>query len=92
MNDWLLRLEDHDRNPIAGATIVAVPFMYVHNHGTNPASFTTVAAEEDGDYNLNDVNFIMPGSWEVTFTVTVETGADGGVFSEDAVMELVVFG
>ena len=90
MNDWVLRLEDHDRNLISNATIVAVPFMSVHNHVTNPASFTATAAEEEGEYELNDVNFIMPGPWEVTFTVTVDNGTDGGTMSEDAMMELTV--
>lgn len=90
MNDWVLRLEDHERNLISDADIVAVPFMAVHNHGTNPASFTAVSTDEEGEYELNDVNFNMPGSWEVTFTVTVNGGADGGAFSEDAMMELTV--
>ena len=88
MNDWLA-FEDHERNSISDAVIVAVRYGRAQPRH-QPSQLHCRGTDEEGEYELNDVNFNMPGSWEVTFTVTVNGGADGGAFSEDAMMELTV--
>ena len=49
------------------------PYMTQHGHGTSPESFE---AESDmsGVYHFRDVNFLMPGLWDLNFTFTMMDG------------------
>jgi hypothetical protein len=72
-NFWTLALTDADEEPIDGATIVAVPYMVDHGHGTAPQLAVGMG---DGQYELGPVTLTMPGFWEVTLEVTLEDGAE----------------
>jgi len=89
-NDWTLSLTDKADNAITGATIVAVPFMIVHGHGSSPLSYTASESEQEGEYLFTAINFIMVGTWEITFKVTVENETDAGAASNEIVLTLKV--
>lgn len=70
-NFWTLALADADDEPVDDATIVAVPYMVDHGHGTAPQLATSLG---DGQYELGPLTLTMPGFWEVTLEVTLPEG------------------
>lgn len=71
-NFWTVALADADMNPVDAATIVAVPYMVDHGHGTAPQLATAMG---EGRYELGPITLTMPGFWEVTLEVTLADGA-----------------
>jgi hypothetical protein len=65
---WTIELRDAAGTPVDGATIVAHPWMEVHQHGETPPAVTPRGG---GRYELSPVYFRMPGPWEVRFNVTL---------------------
>ncbi len=62
-NTWVIELADADGNPVEGLALKARPFMPQHRHGTSP---TTVSATNvPGEYEIDRINFIMGGVWEI---------------------------
>ena len=76
MNDWTVTLTDNNGTLISDATLTVVPFMTVHGHGTTPSSFTAVAGEQAGTFIFTELNFIMAGTWDLTFSVTTADASD----------------
>ena len=89
-NDWTIKITDSSNTPVSGATLTVVPFMTVHGHGTSPSSFTASAGSEDGTYSFTELNFIMAGAWDMTFTVSLSEGVDAGTTTDEIAMSLVV--
>jgi hypothetical protein len=75
-NFWTLALADADMSPVDDATIVAVPYMVDHGHGTAPQLATPMG---EGRYELGPITLTMPGFWEVTLEVTLADGAKTSV-------------
>ncbi|HVJ15290.1 MAG TPA: FixH family protein [Polyangiaceae bacterium] len=71
-NFWTVALTDSAEVPIDDATIVAVPYMVDHGHGTAPQLATSLG---EGQYELGPVTLTMPGFWEITLEVTLADGA-----------------
>jgi hypothetical protein len=67
-------------DPPSTVLVGATAFMPVHGHAT-PAPPTI--AEQDGGYRISDFIFSMPGLWNVTFDVTLDTKSDKVEFSLD---------
>jgi hypothetical protein len=79
-NSWTLKLTDAHGNPITGATLAVVPFMPDHGHG--PPAQPLWMEMGGGSYIINQIDFFMPGIWQVTFTITPTLGpADSLVFT-----------
>ena len=89
-NDWTVRLTDSEQNPVEDATLTVVPFMTVHGHGTSPSSFRASASATAGEYRFTELNFIMAGEWDLTFSVSMESSDAGITTTDDIEMTLVV--
>jgi hypothetical protein len=72
-NTWVLDLTDANGAPLTGLTIVAVPMMPDHNHGT-PINAVVTELEQPGRYEITPVNLFMTGYWETTLDVTLAGG------------------
>lgn len=61
-----LRVSDSSGNPVSGLDVGVEPWMVDMGHGapTDPV----VAEEGGGRYSASDVNFFMPGRWELRMT------------------------
>jgi hypothetical protein len=64
--------------------------MTVHGHGTSPSSFTASQGDHAGEYFFSELNFIMAGTWEMTFTASVNEETDAGATTDTIVMNVVV--
>lgn len=69
-NGWRLALLNADGAALSGASVKIAPFMPAHGHGTSPAEFEGVEGEP-GIFDLGPFDLFMPGTWEVTTTVTL---------------------
>jgi hypothetical protein len=72
-NTWVLDFTDANGAPLAGLTIVAVPMMPDHGHGT-PVNAVVTELEVPGQYQVTPVNLFMTGFWETTFDITLAGG------------------
>jgi hypothetical protein len=72
-NVWTVRLTDAAQTPVSGATITAKPWMPDHNHGASVPP-TIAAGTASGDYDVQRIDFVMPGLWQVIFTIVVSDG------------------
>jgi hypothetical protein len=80
-NAWKVQLLQMTDAPLPGATINKVtPFMPAHNHGTGviPTIGTTDA---DAYVEVQNIDFMMPGVWTVTFDITHGNQADTTTFA-----------
>jgi len=74
-NTWDLQVRDGAGQALAGLTLVAVPRMPDHNHGT---SITPVTTDEGGGrYVISPLYLYMSGYWQITFTISAPL-SDGG--------------
>ena len=67
-----------------------VPFMTVHGHGTSPSSFIAGAGTTTGEYTFTDLNFIMAGEWDLTFSVSQDNNDAGTTTTDEIELTLVV--
>jgi hypothetical protein len=69
-----LTITDAAGAPKDGLALDVVPWMPSHGHGasTKPA----VLAKGGGNYVVTDVNFFMPGEWELRTTIGGASHAD----------------
>lgn len=68
LNTMELAIRDASGAPSAGLTISVVPWMTSMGHG---ASVTPTATETaPGSYVVTDVDFAMPGTWEMRTTLS----------------------
>jgi hypothetical protein len=69
LNDWRVRVEDPSGVAVSGCTLGVGLFMPVHGHSSTTEPVIT-PAEAAGEYRIDDMNFFMPGLWEITFDLT----------------------
>lgn len=63
-----LELMNAENEPISGATIEVEAFMPMHGHGTPEAP--TFSEDGDGLYTISNINYTMPGIWELRIDIT----------------------
>jgi hypothetical protein len=80
-NQWSAQLLDGAGNPASDVAITRVkPFMPDHGHGSSsPPDVGAMAS--DGTVQIEAIDFMMPGVWNITFEVDVAGTADNAVFS-----------
>jgi hypothetical protein len=69
-NTWTVILSDSGANPVSDATIVLEPTMPGHGHGTFPATFDGTSGSTNGAYDFGPFDLMMPGTWQLEFTIT----------------------
>jgi len=80
-NTWVVKVLDGQNAAVAGANVVASPYMPLHRHFGIPKEVTGTDLGE-GRYELDPVNLWMPGVWEITVEATPAGGTkDLAVFS-----------
>jgi hypothetical protein len=72
-NTWVIEVTDLNGAPLADLSMVAVPMMPDHGHGT-PINAIVTALAEPGRYEITPVNLFMTGYWETTIDVTLAGG------------------
>lgn len=73
-NQWTVKIMDMGDAPMPTATLTDVePFMPDHGHGSQELPVVGETSAE-GEVDVTNIFFQMPGVWTVTFTVD-----DGGV-------------
>jgi hypothetical protein len=76
-NHWRVRVEDSNGSPLAVDSVEAEPFMPDHNHGPPRAPVVT----RSGDvWDIDAIDFFMPGVWRMTITVKAGTREGAGEF------------
>jgi hypothetical protein len=69
LNTWTIQINTMSSGvvgaPATGASMVVTPFMPDHQHGAG-AYIVHVKELADGKYELSEINFSMPGYWEIT--------------------------
>lgn len=77
-NTWTVEI-DSSGGPLANADITATPYMPVHDHVSAIRSVST-ALPDAGQYEIERVNFSMPGVWETTIRATAGATTDSAMF------------
>ena len=80
-NHMVLELRDSSAAPMAGATLTVRPFMPDHGHGTAVQAVITESTSVIGQYDLDPVNFHMPGLWQLLITAGAVTDANTATFA-----------
>lgn len=79
LNRWVVNLTDPaGEAPSSDATLSVVPEMPEHLHGSTEPSLTKL---DGGGWDVDALNFTMPGRWTVTFTIEDAGMMDAAVFS-----------
>ena len=74
-NVWTVKVMDMGDAPMPAATVMSVePFMPDHGHGSQQVP-TVGDTSAEGEVDVSNMFFQMPGVWTVTFTVDDGTGA-----------------
>jgi len=73
-NNFFLVLKNHDGLAIRKASVMVIPFMTAHGHGSsaNPV----VSEKADGKYQVENVVFQMMGEWDMTIKLTKDGMSD----------------
>lgn len=80
LNQWMIEVDDSNGKPVEGAMIDVKLWMPDHKHGCTACP--SVMDMGKGQYQVTEVDFFMPGIWQVTFTVTPPGGTkDAAVFT-----------
>jgi hypothetical protein len=83
-NTWVIEVSSMSSgvvgNPVAGLSIMAIPYMPAHQHGSPKQVIVTPSTSSPGQYTLSPVNMWMPGVWETTITATQGSTTDSTVF------------
>lgn len=69
-----LTITDASGAPKDGLALDVVPWMPSHGHGASTKP--SIVAKGGGRYVLTDVNFFMPGEWELRTTIGASEHAD----------------
>lgn len=72
-NTWVIELSDLGGQPLSDVSVVAIPMMPDHGHGT-PVAAEVSAMETPGHYEITPVNLFMTGYWEITLELTLAAG------------------
>lgn len=66
-NSFTIRITDPEDNPVEGVTFdILETWQRLHNHGS-PVVPQTTALEDPGEFQIDDLNVIHPGSWLFRF-------------------------
>ena len=68
-NIWVVQLDEQARM-IEGCTLSVTPYMPEHMHGVPTPPVVSELGE--GKYQVAQINLIMPGQWDLTFSFTCE--------------------
>jgi hypothetical protein len=79
--NWTVEVLDINGSVANEATVLAEPRMPEHGHGTFPATTAAEATEGTGRLILNELDLFMPGTWEVTLTISAGGLTDTVVFA-----------
>jgi hypothetical protein len=79
IHNWIVHLETADGTNVAGAQIVAIGGMPIHDHGL-PTLPRMTRELGDGDYLLEGMKFHMNGWWQVTVSIDVNDNRDSVIF------------
>ena len=63
-----LTITDASGAAVGGLTVVVVPWMPAHGHGSSTRP--TVSEQAPGVYVATPINFFMPGEWELRTTLS----------------------
>ena len=78
MNAWTFKVLDASGTPIEAATVKVAPWMPDHGHGPSVAPSIT---SKDGVYTATQIDFFMPGVWQLTFGIDVNGKQDQAVLN-----------
>lgn len=78
-NTLVVLVRDSQGDPVDAATLEVEPFYPPGGHGT-PIEPITTTTGTPGEYEITEVNYIHPGSWEVRFSVSAGGKSDQVVF------------
>jgi hypothetical protein len=67
-NALRLDVSDHTGNPVEGALLEVFPWMPAHGHMSS--SLPAVVEAESGVYHVEQLDYPMPGRWELRIVVT----------------------
>ncbi|MGC6418508.1 MAG: FixH family protein [Bradymonadia bacterium] len=85
---WQLMVIGSDGQPMNGLNIQAEPTMPDHGHGTEPRYTEGTPTDEDGIYELKDMDLYMKGVWQVMVRISSTEGVEDSVafsfYLEDA--------
>ena len=71
---WHIMVLDAEGQPVSDATVQAEPLMPAHGHGTNPRYTDATGLDEDGMYELKDMDLFMEGIWNVIIRISTPDG------------------
>ena len=74
INEWVVSVSDA-QGAVDGCTLVVVPDMPDHGHGTSPVAVESTGA---GEYLLSNIDLIMSGYWLTLFEVDCGGTTDVG--------------
>lgn len=77
---WTLTVRNASGEPITDAVITVKGGMPLHGHGL-PSEPRVTKNLGDGSYLIEGVKFMMPGEWEMTFTVKSGGKEDSATFA-----------
>ena len=80
MHGWVLNLQDNSGNPVDNAQITVEGGMPAHNHGM-PTVPQVTANLGGGRYQVEGVQFQMPGHWVVTFNIDAGGQSDSVTYN-----------
>ncbi|NNE36724.1 MAG: FixH family protein [Gammaproteobacteria bacterium] len=80
MHGWVLSLMDGSGSPVDNAEITVDGGMPAHNHGM-PTVPQVTANLGDGRYQVEGVQFQMPGHWVVTFNIAANAQSDSVTYN-----------
>ena len=73
---WQLMVFDSDGQPVSRLNIQAEPTMPEHGHGTEPRYTEGTPGDEDGLYELKDMDLYMEGMWNVMIHISSNNGTE----------------
>jgi hypothetical protein len=80
-NQMTLHLQDSAAAPMGGASLTVRPYMPDHGHGTAVQAVITESTTVIGEYDLDPVNFHMPGLWQLLISAGPVTEANTATFA-----------
>jgi len=80
MHGWVLSLADAAGAPVDGAVILVEGGMPAHNHGM-PTSPQVTSNLGEGRYQIEGVQFQMPGHWVMTFKISADGQLDSVTYN-----------
>jgi hypothetical protein len=90
-NTWDVEVKDTAGDDLPGLSIVTVPYMPDHGHGTSITPLTT--DEGGGRYVLSPLYLYMGGYWEITLKVrppAADGGAGAGLVPDSALFKVCI--